>query len=247
MKLQIPVSLCSPLAGRHDYTSFVQAYDMICNGNYGKPKHPRVIALHAALRAHPFSDVYCLSPVVSEEIRTQARKVVEEVCKHQKIWYHKPWGFYAQHRGRVLEDLAIATIPKQHPNKKIRSQVVTLLETTDFTIRGKVDCVLNGIPIEIKSRMNRLFSPRRYSLDQLAFYIVSLKAEFGKLCQFFRGRLVYTKLTLDQAQNRVNMVLSRMTRNVRMLQPGKTAHSGPKDDQVLHCQPLPPQAQKVSA
>jgi len=170
----ISVTKLIALSGHNPYYQAIDAFYALRRRNSYNFK------IRQVLLKHPIAERFTNVAKITPKLKQDARQIVNKLCKKHNIKHGRPYGFFARHRGRVLER---------------------------FTIRGKADCLLNGeTVIEIKCRMYRFMKAKPFELDQLALYCTSLRKD-GLLIQYFDKQLHVTKLSLEEAEKRAHKIL----------------------------------------
>ena len=197
----ISVTKLIALAGHNPYFQAIDAFYALRRRKYSNSSVRQILAKHPM--AKRFTSVARITP----KLKQDARRIINIVCKEQKVNFCRPYGFFARHRGRVFEHKAVAKIAQVFKPNDLKLQVPTQFHAHGFTIRGKADCLLEGeVVIEIKCRMYRFMKAKSFELDQLSLYCTSLQKP-GLLIQYFDEQLHVTKLSLQEAEERTHKLL----------------------------------------
>jgi len=197
----ISVTKLIALSGHNPYYQAIDAF-------YGlRRRNSYNFKIRQVLLKHPIAERFINVAKITPKLKQDARIAVNKLCKKHNIKHGRPYGFFARHRGRVLEHRAVKLIQELFKPKNLQTQVPTRFYAQGFTIRGKADCLLNGeTVIEIKCRMYRFMKAKPFELDQLALYCTSLRKD-GLLIQYFDKQLHVTKLSLQEAEKRAHKIL----------------------------------------
>ena len=197
----ISVTKLIALAGHNPYYQAIDAfYSLRRRSSYN-------FKIREVLLKHPIAERFTSVAKITPRLKQDARQTVNKVCKKHNITHGRPYGFFARHRGRVLEHRAVKLIRELFKPNDLKTQVPTRFHAHGFTIRGKADCMLDGgTVVEIKCRMYRFMKAKPFELDQLALYCTSLQKP-GLLIQYFDKQLHVTKLSLEEAETRAHKIL----------------------------------------